>query len=95
MIRVDGVDKKNPTGRKPVDLSNDRFGYLYVYPQYKIVDRRAVWLCKCLFPVKGSIGGFCGKLVWKASHHLLAGRTASCGCHRAAIRKLNQIDKGI
>lgn len=58
------------------DLSGQRFGYLTVLPQYRIMTRGKTqyteWLCRC----------DCGTEKWVSSSNLKGGGVRSCGCRR-------------
>ena len=65
------------TGRKPSDLTGQRFGKLTaIRPTDERRNRNVTWECKC----------DCGRIKYVSAHHLRDGRTQSCGCLRRAGR---------
>ena len=69
----------NPSLPKNVkDLSGQRFGKLNVVEFFHVNKHgRALWLCKC----------DCGNTSKVVSSRLATGKTKSCGCYRAEVRK--------
>ena len=62
---------KNRTAHNKVDLTNQRFGKLFVLRETKNKrKKRALWFCLCN----------CGKTKEISSKYLLNGDTKSCGC---------------
>ena len=60
-------------GRKPVDITGQRFGKLVaVRPTKERRGHSAVWECKC----------DCGNTAFVKMHNLTFGYTSSCGCIR-------------
>ena len=67
-----------PSGRKPVDLTGQRFGRLTVMNRAptRLNRRGARWSCKC----------DCGESRVIAADTLRRGQSHSCGCLRREIR---------
>ena len=63
-------------GRKPVDLTGQRFGYLTALNVDSCKNKNAMWVCRC----------DCGKIVSVESQKLRNGNTQSCGCKRGKIK---------
>ena len=60
-------------GRKLIDLTGQRFGYLTVIKRVENHGHRTYWLCRC----------DCGKLTEVDGANLRGGIIRSCGCQRA------------
>jgi hypothetical protein len=58
-------------GHSKIDLSGQRFGRLLVTEHFKMVKKRARWLCIC----------DCGTQKWVSSSHLRTGTVKGCGNH--------------
>ena len=59
-------------GRKPVDLTNQRFGKLVAIHILSRQSKNKYWLCKC----------DCGNEVEVTACNLKSGHALSCGCNR-------------
>ena len=60
-------------------LTGQVFGRLMPTCDYRIVNRKAEWLCDCT----------CGSVVWVRGTRMTQGKQVSCGCQRAdpAVRR--------
>lgn len=59
-------------GRKPIDLTNHRFGKLTVLNQAGADSRYgALWICRC----------DCGNKITMQARHLRRGKVSTCGCY--------------
>lgn len=55
---------------KRIDLTGHRFGRLVVVGEFKVVNKKSYWLCKC----------DCGQSKFVGMWDLVGDRTKSCGC---------------
>lgn len=63
-------------GRKAIDLTGKKFGYLTAIQKDTCVNKNARWICKC----------DCGNTISVESQKLRKGNTKSCGCQRGKIK---------
>lgn len=71
--------------RVKVQLTNQRFGKLFVLEQGPILNRRTSWKCKC----------DCGNISYPSTYALTKGNTNSCGCNRKVRKHLSKLWRGI
>lgn len=71
-------------GRKAIDLTNQKFGYLTVLRKDTLRKKeQAYWICQCN----------CGNIISVDGYSLRSGHTKSCGCLRKEVpAKKNVID---
>jgi hypothetical protein len=68
---------RRPPRKRPVKI-DDRYGRLTVLEETRGKEKGKYWICNC----------DCGKTVTVSGHGLKRGKTLSCGCYQAEIRRI-------